>query len=115
MMFSPSEIDLEEERKKEFLFYCHIFFYLFLSSVSVDENNMVAKVLKVGKLRCAYYAARKVKIEGAKWREKNAASSNMTDSSNLFMPFICFTQFIVIFFFFLKNRKGSAKHKLRFR
>lgn len=72
-MFSPSEINLEEEGKKEFLFYCLFFLSFPLSSVSVDENNMAAKSLKIGTQRVAYYIVPKVEIEGAKWPEKSAA------------------------------------------
>lgn len=68
MVFSPSEIDLEEEGMKEFLFYCHIFLSFRLSSVSVDENNMAAKVLKVGTLRRAYYTV----LKGPNGEKKNA-------------------------------------------
>lgn len=95
MVFSPSEIDLEEEGKKEFLFYCHIFLSFLLSSVSVDENNMAAKVLKIGTLRRAYYTVQK----GQMARKK----CPLIEHDGLFQPIYAFhqlyTQFIVIFVF----------------
>ena len=102
MVFSPSEIDLEVEGKKEFLFYCHIFVSFPLSSVSVDENNMAAKVLKGGTLRRAYYTV----LKGPNGEKKKCC---LIEQDGLFKPIYAFhqlyTQFIVIFVF-TKIEKG---------
>lgn len=109
MVFSPSEIDLEEEGMKEFLFYCHIFF-IFSPLISFSRwkqyggQSTEGRYAKARLLHC---------IEGAKWREKKC---RLIEHDGLFKPIYAFhqlhTQFIVSFFVFGKIEKGRQSINL---